>query len=146
MLSKLRKKLPQLQDIITLVEKYPVNFGYVFGSIIKDLEGPLSDLDIALYLDDEMTNYQRHQYRLKLLASLDEIFTQKAIDLIILNDATISLAYYIIKDGVLFYDYAPNEKQRVEEEIILRYLDYKPFAENFNKWQSNAILGSDSHD
>ncbi|MFX1511545.1 MAG: nucleotidyltransferase domain-containing protein [Promethearchaeota archaeon] len=132
--------------MIKLVERYPVKFGYLFGSIVKDLEGPLSDIDIALYLDAEITNYQRHQYRLELLASLNEIFTQKSIDLIILNHVTISLAYHIIKEGVLFCNYASNEKERVEEEIILRYLDYRLFAEKFNEWQSKVILESDSYD
>lgn len=106
----------------------------------------MSDIDIALYLDAEITNYQRHQYRLELLASLNEIFTQKSIDLIILNHVTISLAYHIIKEGVLFCNYASNEKERVEEEIILRYLDYRLFAEKFNEWQSKVILESDSYD
>lgn len=57
---------------INEVKKFLENHGdvklaYLFGSYAKGKEGPLSDVDIAVLLDERLTESKRFKLRLKLI-------------------------------------------------------------------------------
>jgi len=100
---------------------YPVCLAYLFGSEVQCQTTPLSDLDVAVYLD-EPDLAQRKGHYFSLLLELAQVVGNGEVDLVFLNDAPSLFAYQIIIGQLL---YSRDEEQRVAFEIgVLReYFD-----------------------
>lgn len=96
-----------------------VKFAYLFGSVARGTTGPLSDIDIAVYLDGRI---DRFNYKLKLMESLARAMKTENFDLVVLNDATPLLGYEIIRSGVVLKE---NRSKRIlfETRVMREYLD-----------------------
>lgn len=96
-----------------------VIFAYLFGSVAEDRAGPLSDIDIAVYLDEKGDHFRQ---RLLVMEELSIRLGTEDFDLIALNEAPIVLKHEIIRSGIVLKE---NREQRVSFEIdVLReYLD-----------------------
>jgi len=125
--------------VVSIFEEYPIDFAYIFGSSIKQEVGPLSDVDLAVYFNSKIPQYDRHKNRLDLISRLESIFTPVKVDLIVLNDSNYLLADEIMRTGQCIVDKKPRVKQQFTEYIITRSLDFKPFANKFDKWQYESI-------
>lgn len=96
-----------------------VLFAYLFGSGASGCGGPLSDLDIAVYL----ANLQHaHEYRLCLIEKVASSLKTDNLDLIILNDAPIVLKFEVVKNGILIID-SPSPRVEFEVAVMQDYLD-----------------------
>lgn len=100
---------------------YPVTLAYLFGSVARGETTPLSDLDVAVYLD-EPDRARRVRMYLPLLADLKRAVEDGKVDLVYLNDAPPTLAYQMIAGRRL---YSADERQRVavETRILGDYFD-----------------------
>jgi len=116
-----RADLKKLLSIFTL---YPqVKLVYFFGSRARGKEGPLSDYDFAVYLD-EKDRKKRFEIRLALMAKLSHTLSTDAIDMVVLNDTeSPELRYNIVKEGKLIYQQEPY-KVSVEPRIFNEYFDF----------------------
>lgn len=86
-----------LTPIIEFLEKQKcVKFAYLFGSHASGQAGPLSDVDVAVYLDRRVKPWA---YRLKLMEKLSKLLKRDDLDLVVLNQAPPLLGYEIIKFG-----------------------------------------------
>ncbi|MBS3055870.1 MAG: nucleotidyltransferase domain-containing protein [Candidatus Aenigmarchaeota archaeon] len=65
-----RTKLVQLKGFLKK-QKY-IKLVYLFGSSARNEEGPLSDIDIAVFLDKKLSKLQRHQKHLFLIKEFIE--------------------------------------------------------------------------
>lgn len=145
MISKEDEKveIKNIKEIQLLLKKYPIRFCYLFGSQLdKSKTHPLSDYDFAVFLDKELSNIERFRIRLDIMGQLEDIVKNK-VDCIILNDSPIILSYQIIKKGVIIYKNdkkSQEEIQYFEEKVIMLYLDFKPFSDQFIKWQKESVL------
>lgn len=92
-----------------------------FGSTLGD-KGKLGDFDLGV-LVRSFKGYDRFRFQLKLLNDLVSILKTDKVDLVIMNDAPLSLNYNIIKDGILLKD--DEERIKFEKGIISKYLDRK---------------------
>lgn len=112
------------------MESVNVNFAYLFGSQTKGNIGPVSDIDIAVFIDcrDEDA-YASH--KMEILGKLNDTLKTDNIDLVLLNEAPPLLAHRILKEGEIIY--CEDEKKRLdyEESAILKYLDFKPYLEKY---------------
>ena len=135
-----------ISKIESIFQQYPIKFGYIFGSIISNKRTPLSDIDLSIYLDPSIDDYERHRTRLMLLVRLEELFSSLKIDLIVLNDSPILLAEQIIKTGVAIFIQDPRLKQKYEEDVIKFSLDFKVFAQQYTEWQVKAVQGINPND
>lgn len=70
-----------------------VKFAYMFGSLASGNSGPLSDLDLAVYLDGRLNFFA---YRLKLMDSLTKAIKTEHFDLVVLNNAPIVLKNEVV--------------------------------------------------
>lgn len=96
-----------------------VKFAYLFGSQAKGTAGPLSDIDIAVYIDPEMEAFR---YRLALMETLSTLAKTERIDVVVLNSASPVLKFAVIRDGrVLKED--RSQRIRFEQTAISEYLD-----------------------
>lgn len=114
-----KSALKRLSDSLS---KYPVIVAYLFGSEAKGERGPLSDIDIAVFIDRGIDRSGRFDLRLRLSSELSGI-TNRMVDLVILNDAPVQLAFETIKYGELIFCGDKSARVDVETGIISRYLD-----------------------
>jgi uncharacterized protein len=96
-----------------------VKFAYLFGSLASGNSGPLSDLDLAVYLDGRLDPFI---YRLKLMEALAKVLKTEHFDLVVLNNAPVVLKHEVIKDGIILKD--DRSRRVMFESLALReYLD-----------------------
>jgi Predicted nucleotidyltransferases len=110
------------------VEKFLENqdavvLSYLFGSVAQQRAGKLSDVDLAVYLDDSLNSYERFDLELELLSDLGDIIGTDRVDLVVMNDAPISLNFEIIKANHPLFIRDNDLKVDFEHYIMSRYLD-----------------------
>lgn len=109
-----------LSPIINFLEKEKkVKFAYLFGSQASSRTGPLSDMDIAVYLDRTV---KPGIYRLRLMEALSKVIGRNDLDLIVLNEASPLLKHEVIKYGRILKDASPL-RTSFEIETIQEFLD-----------------------
>lgn len=96
-----------------------IKFAYLFGSHARDAAGPLSDVDLAVYLDNRFDFFS---FRLRLLEELSRQLKGQPCDLVVLNNASLVLQYEVIRGGKVLKE---NKQTRVQFEtnVIREYLD-----------------------
>ena len=111
-----------------LIKQERVKLAYLFGSVAEGKEGKLSDVDLAVFLDESLNKKEILNLQLKVISELTSILKTDRIDLIVMNNAPLLLKYNIIKHGkILKQDI--KTKIRVESEILSNYLDMKYFID-----------------
>jgi uncharacterized protein len=102
-----------------LVGERKVKFAYLFGSLACGNAGPLSDIDLAVYLDGRLDLFNS---RLKIMDALSRAIKTEKFDLIVLNNAPLVLKHEVIRDGILLKD---DRSRRVmfESQALREYLD-----------------------
>jgi len=101
-----------------------VRLVYLFGSQVSGEIGPLSDVDLGVLL-------ARDAPVARMRAQLAHLFSEAlggaTVDLIILNQAPIELAYAVIAQGKVLYQRDRTERVEYEADVMSRYGDYLPF-------------------
>ena len=109
-----------------------VELAYLFGSAARGELGELSDVDVAVYLDESLSSKERFKLQLRLIGELASVLQTNKVDLVVMNDAPLLLNYNIIKHGKLVKSDG-RTKVRVESSILSRYLDMKYFIDRHTK-------------
>ena len=110
-----------------------IELAYLFGSAVRGETGKLSDVDVAVYLDESLSSEERFKLQLKLMGELVSALQTDKVDLVVMNDAPLLLSYNIIKYGKLVKS-GRRAKVRVEARILSRYLDMKYFIDRHTKF------------
>ena len=116
-------------------QKY-VKLAYLFGSVAEGKEGKLSDVDIAVFLDESLSKKERFYLQLKLISELTGILKTDRVDVVIMNDAPLSLNYEIIKANHPLVVRDKGEKIEFEHRILSRYLDRRYYEK---RWTSEFL-------
>jgi uncharacterized protein len=118
-----------------LAEERKVKFAYLFGSLARGDSGPLSDLDLAVYLDGRLDFFT---CRLKLMEALAKALKTEKFDLVVLNNSPIVLTHEVIKDGIVLKD---DRSRRVmfESRALREYLDTAYLREVQRGYQREQI-------
>lgn len=106
---------------------------YVFGSQAKGSVGPLSDVDVAVLVQNAVNKKELFQRKLEIAGELSDFLKREDIDVVLLNNAPPLIAHRVLKEGRLLF--SRDEKTRLEHEVkaVMRYLDWKPFLEKYTK-------------
>jgi uncharacterized protein len=96
-----------------------VVFAYLFGGLLKDKRSPLSDVDLALYVD----RTQHFDY-VSMFGKIGDILKTDEIDLVVLNHAPLSLSGRILKDRKILVDKDPFRRHRFESVILRESFDF----------------------
>lgn len=125
MVKKLFEKYKENQrKIRDLFNRKEVVVAYLFGSLVKREISPLSDIDIAVYLDERIPRNRQNEVHMTLLNELITILGDD-IDLILMNSADLLMNFNIIKEGEIIYQRSETEKVMIESEIMDRYMDMR---------------------
>ena len=100
-----------------------VKFAYLFGSHAKGRAGPLSDIDLGVYLDNRFDFFT---CRLRLLEEVSQRLKGLDCDLIVLNNAPLILQYEVIREGIVLKEDKPRRVQ-FETHVLRHYLDTEEF-------------------
>lgn len=112
-----------------------VIIAYIFGSAARGRINYSSDVDLAVLLDARLGEEAQFEHYLLLAVKVAD-FSQRDVDLVLLNKASPLLAHEVIRHGRLIYERCAAE--RIDFEIRTRqiYFDVKPML-NFH---SQALL------
>lgn len=110
-----------------------VELAYLFGSHAKRKTGPLSDIDIGVYLSGNLNKKERFEKRLELIASLCTLLQSNKVDLVVMNDATPVLNFEIIEPNCPVFERDHAVKIKVEPYIMSRYYDRKYHEDFLNR-------------
>jgi len=105
---------------------------WLFGSHARGQAGPLSDVDVAVLLD-ERADRDLFRARLKLIADLTGVLGTNDVDVAVLNETPLALNYRVLRDGVL--PYCRDRRRRVDFtwRTVSAYLDFRPFLERYER-------------
>ena len=96
-------------------------FAYLFGSLARGIPLPLSDVDIAVYLAD---NLYVKEDKLDILGKLMDILRTDEIDLVVLNTAGLPLMMNILKNKKIIVDKDPFARHIFESLTMRKYFDF----------------------
>ena len=104
---------------------------YLFGSCLKGDTGKTSDIDLAFLLDENA--YKADPIEAMSLPHLIAVRVgmefNKQTDVVILNSASIEIAYELVTTGKCLFELDPDLKMEYELKIKGMYFDFKPFLE-----------------
>jgi predicted nucleotidyltransferase len=98
----------------------------LFGSQATGMAGPLSDIDVAAWLDPELDARERGERQMSLIGAASEALSTDEVQLVVLNDASPLLRHRVMRDGVRLVDRDPRTRIRLEARALLEYLDLSP--------------------
>ena len=94
-------------------------FAYLFGGLLKKKRNPLSDVDLAVYVK----NAKKLDY-LSMFGKIADILNTDEIDLVILNQAPLSLSGRILRDRRVLIDKRPHVRHKFESLILRESFDF----------------------
>jgi len=105
---------------------------YLHGAHARGTQGQLSDLDLAVLLDQQAGRDgigdgigKRH---LDLIAALQELCGREDVDLVLLNRAGPIIKDRVVRHGRLIYARSEAERVRFEAGAIMAALDFQHFS------------------
>ena len=98
-----------------------VIFAYLFGSLAKGKRTPLSDMDLAVYLDPSAVGPES---KLDILLTLGNVLGTDEIDLVVLNTAPTSLTGRILAGKKILVDKNPFLRHDYESLELRKFFDF----------------------
>lgn len=133
-LHDVKKLFPILKN--KLLAERDIVFVYIFGSYGINKIGPLSDVDIALYLDENEPLNNSEGYfdrKIELNLLITEILKTDEVDIVILNEASPELIFNVLKTGYLLFSKDENKRFEFEARAMKNYQDFKYHREKMIK-------------
>jgi predicted nucleotidyltransferase len=96
-------------------------FAYLFGGLARGTPLPLSDVDFAVYLAD---NLYSKEDKLDILGNLMNILRTDEIDLVILNTAGLPMIINVLKNKKIIVDKNPFARHIFESLSMRKYFDF----------------------
>jgi predicted nucleotidyltransferase len=131
-----KDQLDAIKDV--LARSAEVKLAYIFGSCARGDTGPLSDVDVAVFLDSRVDPFA---FRLRLMETLSRALRTEHLDLVILNDASPVLRYEVVREGRVIKE---DKAARVEFETraLAEYLDTAHMRNVQRKYLKEQLGGS----
>lgn len=136
-------KKNQVEEIVTLMRAYPfIAAAYQFGSTIRGQEGPMSDVDIAILVDEEHAPSDVDLVRIELLLAyeIQRHLNVPEVDLITLNHQRLTLQHTVLRTGRLIYESDPKYRIRYMQKVIQAYIDFQPTLKLINQFHTRGRL------
>lgn len=119
----------RLTTLGPILEAAPtVRFAYLFGGAGRRDLRPLSDVDVAVYLDDAVDPASA---RLDLIEVVTSHLGTDEIDLVVLNQSPTALTGRILQTRRVIVDKEPFLRHRFESLELRKFLDFRIFERRF---------------
>lgn len=125
-------KVNEIDTIKNLLKEYfsghpEIEIGYVFGSVAQGRDNPLSDIDVAVFIDKDKVDESRYSYgyNAQVTADLMKLLKRNDIDFIVLNNAPFLLRHRVIYSGKLVFCRDERKRSAFQVETLNKYNDLK---------------------
>lgn len=128
------------EEIKTILKGHEeILVSYLYGSTVRGNKGKTSDIDIGLLLKEDFK--EDALYPARIAGEIKRKCNLKQeVDIRILNNRPYRFLHQVIKNGQVIT--SRNEKERVkfETSVIDRYLDFKPFYQQYDQKRRERLL------
>jgi len=116
----------RLKGLDSVFSRYTeVTVAYLFGSRARDDFNVESDIDIAVLLSQSLSG--PYDFVRLVGESADELEVEdEKVNLVILNDASLELAYKVISEGKVIFERDFERRVEFEVHVLESYMDFKP--------------------
>ncbi len=97
-------------------------FAYVFGSIDTSRRTPRSDVDLAIYVEDTA---DLDDVRLSIAAAASKHLRTDAVDVVLLNNAPLSVAGRVLTTRRVILDRRPFLRHQYESVTARMFSDFR---------------------
>lgn len=125
---------------------YPsIKIVYLFGSVLRQENfRPGSDVDMGFLIDRKLhgndpLSASFEAYHLAAMVSRD---LERQTDVVILNSASVEMAYQIITSGRVLYECDPDFRMEYEIAVKGMYFDFKPFIKKIRQERTRLARGA----
>lgn len=120
-------------DLEAIMDQYAIDIILLFGSQARDRATPLSDHDIAIFIDPlEFAQFSLQQH-LALANELETVLARTPLNLVTLNDAPIALAYRVLKDAKILAARKFDAYEAFRAKKWMEYFDFEPIERQFTE-------------
>jgi predicted nucleotidyltransferase len=116
---------------------------YVFGSFVRSDFKESSDIDLAFLVDEQ--GYKKDPFEatapVHMVAAGTSVALGRETDVLVLNSASLEMAYEIITTGFCIFEIDPDVRLEYEIKIKGMYFDFHPFLSELRA-RKIANLGS----
>lgn len=113
---------------------------YLFGSQARGDVGPLSDVDVAVLIDQGVPSRETLALRLRLMEAIGRALCVERVDVVILNGASYLLQHRVIRDGSVLYYRDELAQVRYEFRVLRDYLDFRYYEDRHLQAVQDRIL------
>ncbi len=110
-----------LQRLKNLFPQTPVALAYLFGSYAHAQADSLSDVDLAVYIDAHGEALYRNY--MEIMLAVQAALETERLDLLLLNSASPSMQFEVIRTGELIYARTEQVQYAFEMNVIRKYQD-----------------------
>jgi hypothetical protein len=110
-----------------------VTLGFIFGSYARGQARPDSDVDFAVLLDEQTPTSDRLKFRLHLIDGLARLLGRDDVDVAILNEVPLALAFRVLRDGHLLFERSRAAYVAYRVRTLDQYFDFAPFLERYER-------------
>jgi predicted nucleotidyltransferase len=131
------------EELAPLLRAYPfIVAAYQFGSTVRGQEGPFSDVDIAILVNEGRAPSASELLHIELLLAyqLQRHLNVPEVDLLTLNQQRLTLQYAVLRTGRLIYDADPKYRIRFTQRVIQAYLDFQPTLQLIERFHTRGRL------
>ncbi|MGI8877280.1 MAG: HepT-like ribonuclease domain-containing protein [Candidatus Limnocylindria bacterium] len=129
-------------QIQSLFQTTPVDAAYAQGTASgRRLAGNYSDLDVALLLVDKVKASEFFDYQVFFVSELSKALEAPALDVVILNQASLLQRAQVIRSWQLLYQRDQKRRVQFETRSVMEYLEFQKFDEVQSKALAERTRG-----
>lgn len=126
-----RSRVPKLDEdalarLARAMDRDGVVAAMLIGSQARGEAGPLSDIDIGVWHDQDLDPGQHLDLQLSLMSAAGSALGTDEVDVVMLNRAPPLLRHRAIRDAVRLVERDAKRRVRLEARSLLEFLDTKP--------------------
>ncbi len=122
-------------------DELAIRFILLVGSQTTTMTGPMSDVDIAIYVNPDRYSNDNPNLQIKLGALLGDGLKRDDIDIIILNDAPPAMRFNVVKNGLILYVKDEGEYEDYVVRTLSDYYDYSYFLNRQFEYAKASLSG-----